>query len=89
MGMFATYALPWEFSPTVLLACILSAVGYSRGLRRLRSSGERVSPESLLAEVPSATLLEESNVLINPRYRGASRLKPTKLRRWTYDLRLT
>jgi putative membrane protein len=26
------------------LACILSAVGYSRGLRRLRSSGERVSP---------------------------------------------
>jgi RES domain-containing protein len=47
------------------------------------------SSESLLAEVPSAIVLEESNVLINPRYRGASRLKPTKLRRWTYDLRLT
>jgi RES domain-containing protein len=47
------------------------------------------SSNTLLAEVPSVIVLEESNILINPRYRGAARLKPSKLRRWTYDLRLT
>jgi putative membrane protein len=44
MGTFVTYLLPWEFSPTVFLACVLSAIAYSRGVRRLRQSGERVSP---------------------------------------------
>jgi RES domain-containing protein len=43
---------------------------------------------SLLAEVPSIVVPEETNILINPAYKGAGRLAVTKLRLWRYDLRL-
>ena len=43
---------------------------------------------SLLAEVPSVVVPEETNILINPAYKGARRLAVTKLRQWRYDLRL-
>jgi RES domain-containing protein len=43
---------------------------------------------SLLAEVPSAVVPEESNVLINPRHPGAASLRSRKVRRWMYDARL-
>jgi RES domain-containing protein len=46
------------------------------------------SSTSLIAEVPSAIVPEESNVLINPMHADAGRLRAEKLRRWTYDLRL-
>ena len=44
---------------------------------------------SLVAEVPSVVVPEESNILINPAYSGAARLKVRKLRKWRYDLRLS
>jgi RES domain-containing protein len=47
------------------------------------------SGASLLAEVPSAVIPEESNILVNPAYPGAARLKVNKLRKWRYDLRLS
>jgi RES domain-containing protein len=47
------------------------------------------SGASLLAEVPSVIVPEESNILINPAYTGAGRLKVSKLRKWSYDLRLS
>jgi RES domain-containing protein len=47
------------------------------------------SSASLLAEVPSVVVPEESNILINPAYTGAARLSVRKLRRWGYDLRLS
>jgi RES domain-containing protein len=43
---------------------------------------------SLLAQVPSVVVPEETNVLINPKHPDASKLMATKLRRWTYDTRL-
>ena len=43
---------------------------------------------TLLAEVPSVVVPEESNVLINPRHPAASALRARKVRRWTYDARL-
>lgn len=43
---------------------------------------------SLIAEVPSVVVPEESNILINPAYTGTTRLAVLKLRRWSYDLRL-
>lgn len=43
---------------------------------------------SLLAEVPSVIVPEETNILINPRHRDAKRLSAKKIRRWTYDPRL-
>lgn len=46
------------------------------------------SAESLIAEIPSVVVPEESNVLINPRHRDAKRLRSQKVRRWTYDVRL-
>jgi RES domain-containing protein len=45
------------------------------------------SGASLLAEVPSVVVLEESNVLVSPAYKGAGRLNVRKLRHWRYDLR--
>lgn len=48
-----------------------------------------LSGASLLAEVPSVVVPEESNILINPTYKGARRLNVRKLRRWRYDLRLS
>ena len=44
--------------------------------------------KSLIAEVPSVIVPEESNILINPRHRDAKQLRAQKVRRWTYDLRL-
>jgi RES domain-containing protein len=46
------------------------------------------SGASLLAEVPSVVVPEESNILINPAYKGAGRLNVRKLRHWRYNLRL-
>jgi len=46
------------------------------------------SVRSLIAEVPSVIVPEESNILINPRHRDAKRLRSRKVRRWTYDPRL-
>lgn len=46
------------------------------------------SVTSLIAEVPSVIVPEESNVLINPRHRDAKRLRARRVRRWTYDPRL-
>jgi RES domain-containing protein len=47
------------------------------------------SAASLLAEVPSVIVPEETNILINPAYKGATRLAIRKLRQWRYDLRLS
>jgi RES domain-containing protein len=47
------------------------------------------SLQSLVAEVPSIVVPEESNVLLNPRHPDAPKLVATKLRRWTYDTRLS
>lgn len=46
------------------------------------------SGASLLAEVPSVIVPEESNILINPAFSGAARLGIRKLRQWRYDFRL-
>ncbi len=43
---------------------------------------------TLLAEVPSVVVPEESNILVNPRHRGVASLRARKLRRWSYDARL-
>ena len=45
------------------------------------------SAQSLIAEIPSAIVPEETNILINPRHRDAKRLRAQKVRRWTYDPR--
>lgn len=43
---------------------------------------------SLVAEVPSVIVPEESNVLITPAHPDAAALRTTKLRKWLYDQRL-
>lgn len=43
---------------------------------------------TLLAEVPSVVVPEETNVLLNPRHPGAAAVRATTVRRWTYDVRL-
>jgi len=43
---------------------------------------------TLVLEVPSVVVPEESNVLLNPRHPQMSRVKATKLRLWQYDGRL-
>ena len=43
---------------------------------------------TLLAEVPSVVVPEESNILINPRHPAAASLRARKIRRWMYDARL-
>jgi RES domain-containing protein len=48
-----------------------------------------ISRVSLLAQVPSVVVPEEPNILINPAYTGALRLKSSKLRKWRCDLRLS
>lgn len=40
---------------------------------------------TLLAEVPSAIVPEEVNVLINPRHPDAALLTARKIRKWTHD----
>ena len=46
------------------------------------------SGASLLAQVPSIVVPEESNVLINPAHPDAANVSAKKMRRWTYDGRL-
>ena len=46
------------------------------------------SGRTLLAEVPSVIVPEESNVLINPAHPSAAGLRVRKVRRWLYDARL-
>jgi len=46
------------------------------------------SGKSLLAEVPSIVVPDESNILINPGHPDAARVTAKKIRRWTYDARL-
>lgn len=41
-----------------------------------------------LAQVPSAIVPEEHNILINPQHSEAAKVKATKVRKWTYDFRL-
>ena len=43
---------------------------------------------TLVAEVPSVIVPEERNLLINTRHPDASKVKATKVRKWTYDFRL-
>jgi len=43
---------------------------------------------SLLAEVPSIVVREESNVLINPRRPDLVQLSAVRVRKWSYDPRL-
>lgn len=43
--------------------------------------------ESVLAEVPSVLVPEETNVLINPQHADVCKLDVQKVRRWTYDAR--
>jgi RES domain-containing protein len=45
------------------------------------------SVATLLLEVPSVVVPEETNILINPAHPDAKRLQATKIRRWTYDPR--
>jgi RES domain-containing protein len=47
-----------------------------------------VEGSTLLVELPSVVVPEESNILINPRHRGAAALRARKVRRWAYDARL-
>ena len=44
---------------------------------------------TLLAEVPSVIVPEEQNVLINPNHPEAVQIVAVKIRKWTYDQRLT
>lgn len=46
------------------------------------------SRSSLLAEVPSVIVPEESNILINPLHPDVAALAARKIRRWTYDGRM-
>lgn len=41
-----------------------------------------------LLSVPSVIVPEEANVLINPAHADARRITVTKLRRWSYDMRV-
>lgn len=45
--------------------------------------------KTAIAEVPSVVVPEESNLLINPRAADAPKLKSAKVRKWTYDFRLS
>jgi putative membrane protein len=42
MASTLSYLLPWEFSPTVLLVCLIFAGLYVRGLAALRRGGSRI-----------------------------------------------
>jgi hypothetical protein len=43
---------------------------------------------SALLQVPSVIVVEEDNVLVNPRHADARRLKARKMREWFFDERL-
>ncbi|HQU16267.1 MAG: hypothetical protein B7Z66_00135 [Chromatiales bacterium 21-64-14] len=44
MDTLLTLITPWEFSPTVLVTCLLAAGLFLRGLRRCRREGKSISP---------------------------------------------
>jgi RES domain-containing protein len=44
--------------------------------------------KTLLLEVPSIVVEEESNVLINPRHDEVARVRAVSVRKWVYDRRL-
>lgn len=46
------------------------------------------SASTLVAEVPSVIVPEESNVLINPGHTDVGMVRADKVRRWLYDVRL-
>jgi RES domain-containing protein len=46
------------------------------------------SMTSLVAQVPSVVVPEEPNILLNPKHPDASTLVATKVRKWTYDVRV-
>jgi hypothetical protein len=48
-----------------------------------------VSGASMLAEVTSVIVPEELNIMINPNYSGSLELPVSKLRKWSYDSRLS
>ncbi|MGH8229639.1 MAG: cytochrome c oxidase assembly protein [Steroidobacteraceae bacterium] len=56
MRSILTYISPWDFSPTVLIACLVPAVLYVRGLRALGARGERVGCGAALAFLLALTL---------------------------------
>jgi RES domain-containing protein len=43
--------------------------------------------ESLLAEVPSVVVPEETNILINPAHPDIAAVTARTVRKWTYDRR--
>ena len=47
------------------------------------------SKTSAILVVPSVIVPEETNVLINPAHGDAARITARKVRKWTYDFRLT
>jgi RES domain-containing protein len=47
------------------------------------------SAHTLIAEVPSIVVPEERNILINPAHADAAKLTVKKMRRWTFDIRLS
>lgn len=44
---------------------------------------------TLLAQVPSAIVPEEHNIIINPRHRDRAAISAARIRKWTYDPRLS
>lgn len=47
------------------------------------------SAHNLVAQVPSIVVPEESNILINSSHPDAAKLPVKKIRKWTFDIRLT
>ncbi len=56
MRSILTYLSPWDFSPTVLIACLVPAVLYVRGLRALGARGETVGFGAALTFLIGLTL---------------------------------
>jgi len=47
------------------------------------------STHTLVAQVPSIVVPEEDNILLNPCHPDAAKLLVMKVRKWTFDIRLT
>ena len=71
----ASVAIGWDALPP-------GQVSQSWGTAWLRAGS------SLVAEVPSVIVPEESNVLFNPGHPDMARVTVRKVRRWLYDARL-
>ena len=52
-------------------------------------TGWAVARNSLLAQVPSVIVPEEHNILVNPAHDDIAALRAAKVRKWTYDQRLS